>query len=93
MEFLGNFYHIYIENFNHLPDNQYFCVKSVNCYNILFQASDEKIVIGMNLIREEDIKVDSEEFCDENDDQANYDGMRWIIICSSIVLIVRPVFV
>ena len=27
-----------------------------------------------------DIKVDSEEFCD-----ANYDGTRWIIFCSSIV--------
>ena len=35
----------------------------------------------MNLIGEADIKVDSEEFCDANDDQANYDGMRWIIIC------------
>ena len=27
----------------------------------------------MNLIAEADIKVDSEEFCDANDDQANYD--------------------
>ena len=40
----------------------------------------------MILIREADIKVDSEEICDANDDQANYDGMRWIIICSYTVL-------
>ena len=41
----------------------------------------------MNIIGEAHIKVDSEEFCDANDqDQANYDGMRWIIICSSAVL-------
>ena len=33
-----------------------------------------------------DIKVCSEEFCDANDDQANYDGKRWIIICLSLVL-------
>ena len=57
------------------------CVKSVNCCNFLFQASDEKIAMEMNLIRETDIKVDSEKFCDANDDQANYDGARWIIIC------------
>ena len=39
----------------------------------------------MILIGEADIKVDSEEFCDANDDQANYDGMWWIIICLSTV--------
>ena len=33
------------------------------------------------LIAKADIKVDSEEFC-----QANYDGMKLIIICSSTVL-------
>ena len=26
-----------------------------------------------------DVKADIEEFCDTNDDQANNDGMRWII--------------
>ena len=41
----------------------------------MFQA-DEKIAIEMNLIGEADIKVDSEEFCDANGDQANYDGNR-----------------
>ena len=40
----------------------------------------------MILIREADIKVDPEEFYDENGDQANYDGMRWIFICLHIVL-------
>ena len=34
-----------------------------------------------NLIAKADIKVDSGEFC-----RANYDGMWWIIICSSTVL-------
>ena len=52
----------------------------------MFQASDEKIGMEMILIEEADIKVDSEDFCDANDDQINYDGMRWIIICSSTVL-------
>ena len=33
------------------------------------------------LIAKADFKVDSEEFC-----HANYDGMRWIIICSSTIL-------
>ena len=41
----------------------------------------------MILIGEADIEVDSEEFCDANDDQANYDGNRWIIICLSTVLL------
>ena len=49
--------------------------KMLNYWNYFFQASDEKIAIEMSLIGEEDIKVDSEEFCDANDDQANYDGM------------------
>ena len=63
--------------------------KMLNYWNYFFQASDEKIAIEMSLIGEEDIKVDSEEFCDANDDQANYDGMMWIIICSSIVLMMH----
>ena len=40
----------------------------------------------MSLNGEENIEVDSEEFCDANDDQANYDGMMQITICSSTVL-------
>ena len=72
---------------NHLPGDQYFCVKSLTCYNLLFQTSDEKIAIGMNLIREADIKVESEEFCDEEFDQANNDGNRWTIICLSTILV------
>ena len=55
-------------------------------FHFLIQASDEKIAMEMNLIGEADIKVDSEEFCDAKDDQANYDGMRWIIIRLSTVL-------
>ena len=42
----------------------------------MFQTSDEKIAMEMNLIGETDIKVDSEEFCAANDDQANNDGNR-----------------
>ena len=53
----------------------------MNYFNFWFQASDEKTSMEMNLIGEADIKVDSEEFYDANDDQANCDGMRWIIIC------------
>ena len=68
--------------FNHLHDYLYFCVKYFNYYNFLFQASDEKIAVEMDLIGEADIKVDSEEFFDPNVDQANYDGNMWIIICS-----------
>ena len=41
--------------------------------------------IEMVIVKSE-IKVDSEEFSDANDDQANYNGTRWIIICSSTVL-------
>ena len=53
----------------------------------MFQESDEKIAIEMVLVGEADIKVDSEEFCNaNNDDQTNYEGMRSIIICSSTVL-------
>ena len=40
----------------------------------------------INLIGKAEIKVDSEEFFQVNDDQANYDGMRLIIICSSTLL-------
>ena len=54
---------------------------------LFFQTSDEKTAIEMSLIGEVDTKVDSEEFSDANDDQANYNGMRWIIICSSTVLV------
>ena len=42
-----------------------------HCQNYFFQVTDE-----MNLIWKADIKVDSEEFYDVNNDQANYDGMR-----------------
>ena len=66
---------------NHLPDSQYYCIKYLDYYYYLFQASDEKIIEDINPIGKADIKVDSEEFCDANDDQANYDGTRWIIIC------------
>ena len=86
MNFLGRLYQIYIQNFTRLLDDQYCCVKSLTCYNILFQASDEKIAIEMILIEEADIKVESEEFCDAKDDQANYNGTRWNIICLSTVL-------
>ena len=72
--------------FKHLHDCQYCCVKSFKYLNFLFQVSDEKIAMEMNLIEEADIKVDSEEFCDSNDNQANNDGMRWIIILLSTVL-------
>ena len=40
----------------------------------------------MNLIGEADVKVDSEEFCNANDDQSNYDGNKWIIVCSQTFL-------
>ena len=43
----------------------------------------------MNLIGEADIKVDSEEFCNVNDEQANNDGNRWIIICLSRVVMLN----
>ena len=88
LDFLGHFYQIYVENYNHFgdfPDDQYCCVKSLNYYNFLFQASDEKIAMELNLIEEADIKVESHEFCNVNDDQSNYDGNRWIIICLSTV--------
>ena len=45
----------------------------------MFQASDEKIAVEMNIIGEADIKVDSEELSHANDDQANYDGNGCII--------------
>ena len=71
---------------NHINiEQQYCCVKYLNNYNFLFQASDEKIAVEINLIEEANIKVDSEEVCDPNDNQANYDGNKWIFICSSMV--------
>ena len=42
----------------------------------MFQTSDEKIAMEMNLIGEADIKDESEEFCDANDEKGNYDGTR-----------------
>ena len=48
---------------------------------IFFQAFDEKIASEMNLIGEDDIKVESKEFCNANDEQANCSGTSWIIIC------------
>ena len=44
----------------------------------------------MNLIVKAEIDVDSKEFCDANRKyQENYDGMRWIIICSSKYLMLN----
>ena len=71
---------IYIDNFSHLPDNQYSCVESINCHHFFFQASDEKLAIEMSQIGEADVKAEPEEFCDENDDQANCSGTMWIIL-------------
>ena len=45
-------------------------------HDYLFQKSDGKLVGEMNSIVKADIKVDSEEFFDTSDDQANYDGKR-----------------
>ena len=42
----------------------------------------------MNSIVKADIKVDSEEFFDTSDDQANYDGKRQIFIGSSTALMI-----
>ena len=50
----------------------------------MFQETDEGMNVEMVIVKPE-IKVDSEEFSDANDDQANYDGMRWIIVCSFTV--------
>ena len=60
--------------------------KCLNYKNGLFQVTDVKMINEINIIGKADIKVDSEEFCQGNDDQENYHGMRWIIICSSTVL-------
>ena len=58
----------------------------------MLQASDEESAIEMNIIGEADIKGDSEEFC--NDDQPNYDGMKWIIIrLSTILMLYRFYFI
>ena len=58
----------------------------------MFQASDDKIAVEMSQIEEADIKVDSEELSDANDDQTNYDGTRWIIICLSTVYLLNRFF-
>ena len=48
------------------------------------QAFHEKIAIEMNIIREADIEVDSEEFYDLNDDQADYEKeMASVYVISS----------
>ena len=54
-----------------------------------FQASNETMMVEKNVMGKTDIKVDSEEFCDVNDDQANNDGNRWIIICLSRVVMLN----
>ena len=46
---------------------------NIDVFNFLIQASEQKIAMEMNVIGEADVKVDFEEFCDANDDQANYD--------------------
>ena len=64
-------------------DNQCCCVKSLNCCHFLFQASDEILDTEMSRIGETElaeITVDSDEFYDENDDQANYSGTRGRIL-------------
>ena len=50
--------------------------KCLNYKNGLFQVTDVKMINEINIIGKADIKVDSEEFCQGNDDQANYQGMR-----------------
>ena len=82
---------IYKEISSKLPDDQYYCVKSLNCYNFLFQASNENNDIGTNLIGEADIEEESEElkrdlFCD---DQAICSGTKWNIICLSTVSMLK----
>ena len=47
----------------------------------MFQKCDEGTMNETDLIAKADIKVESEKFY-----QANYDGMKLIIICSSTVL-------
>ena len=37
----------------------------------------------INLIVKAEVDVDSKESGDANNEQANYDGMGWIFICSS----------
>ena len=60
-----------------------YTIEIYNFFYYFFQETDEGMNNEMNLIVKADIEVDSKEFCDVNDDQANYDGMRWIVICSS----------
>ena len=42
----------------------------------------------MSQIGEADVKAEPEEFCDENDDQANCSGTRWIAICLTTVFMI-----
>ena len=74
-----------MNSFSQVPNDQYSYVKSLNIFHFLFQASNENIDIGTNLFEEVDIKEESEKFCDTYDDQANYSGTRWIVICLSTV--------
>ena len=50
-----------------------------------YDEAIEKLNDEINEIWNADNKVDSEELSDVNDDQSNYNSMRWIIFCSSIV--------
>ena len=58
-----------------------FTLSKLLIFNYLFQETDEGMNNEMNIDVKADIEVDFEEFCDANNDQANYDGTRWIIIC------------
>ena len=51
--------------------------------NYLFQETDEGMNNKINLIVKAEVDVDSKESGDANNEQANYDGMGWIFICSS----------
>ena len=64
----------------------------MNYFYFLFQSSDKKIAMEMNLNGEADIKVDSEEFLDANNDQANCDGTMWIIIRFFTVFIMHTFY-
>ena len=54
-----------------------------------YDEAIEKLNDEINEIWNADNKVDSEELSDVNDDQSNYNSMRWIIFCSSIVLMMH----
>ena len=57
-----------------------FTLSKLSFFNYLFQQTDEGMNNEMNLSVKAEIEVDAEEFYDANDDQANYDGTRWIVI-------------